>query len=138
MNATANKACEMCQKHECNVQLQFSQNSQVGLQDVLAGLADVAFGRADITADMVTSQQISSRDIFKCLTPVSSNSRIIRGFRAHDGRLVDCPLVQQTFTFVLLCHSCNIGHPCNKRCWVVAPIATCVQNFSTALCCLTS
>ena len=54
------------------VQLQFNHNSQQGLQDLLDGNADVALGKADITSDMVASQQISSMDIFKCLTSVRS------------------------------------------------------------------
>lgn len=130
---------------DCNVQLQFSQNSQVGLQDLLAGQADVAFGRADITADMVKSQKISSRDIFKCVTSVSSEPPVVRGCCcAHGGRLVDYTLMHQAFTFVLLCHLCNIGHPriAAQRSWVGslptlrALWAACVQNlFATALCC---
>ena len=67
------------------MQLQFSHNSQVGLQDLLDGNADVALGKADITADMETAQQISSRNIFKCVTPVSLNCPSIRGcFACHD------------------------------------------------------
>ena len=52
------------------LQLQFNHNSQQGIQDLIDGKADVALGKADITSDMVASHQISSMDIFKCLTSV--------------------------------------------------------------------
>ena len=84
------QACGNVLRCECNVQLQFTHNSQVGLQDLLDGDADVAMGRADITADMKTAGKISSRDIFKCVMPVSCNCPSIRGCFAHCEKLTHC------------------------------------------------
>ena len=64
------RVCKLVDIQLC-MQLQFNHNSQQGLQDLLDGNADVALGKADITSDMVASHQISSMDIFKCLTSVS-------------------------------------------------------------------
>lgn len=56
------------------MQLQFNLNSRQGLFDLIDGSVDVAVGKSDITADMVSSGQISSMDIFKCLTVVRLNT----------------------------------------------------------------
>lgn len=79
IHAKGSQACEHVLRCECDVQLQYSHNSQVGLQDLLDGNADVALGKADITADMETAKLISSRDIFKCVTSVRFKSPSIRG-----------------------------------------------------------
>ncbi|KAL3158748.1 hypothetical protein ABBQ32_011476 [Trebouxia sp. C0010 RCD-2024] len=65
---------------EYNVQLQFNLNSQQGLYDLIDGSVDVAVGKSDITADMVSSGQISSMDIFKCLTVDPGSSGKIPGY----------------------------------------------------------
>lgn len=84
------QACGNVLRRQCYVQLQFSHNSQVGLLDLLDGNADVALAKADITADMEATHQISSMDIFKCVTPVSLNCPSIIGSFAHHGTLTHC------------------------------------------------
>lgn len=52
------------------IQILFSKNSQQGILDVLSGVSDAAFARADILSDMEYAGLINASD-FKCVTAVS-------------------------------------------------------------------
>lgn len=111
------QACENVLRRECDVQLQFSHNSQVGLQDLLHGNADVALGKADITADMETTKQISSRDIFKCVTAVRFICLSITGHFAFHRTHCTCAV---GLALLLECRCLAIHATQTKRCVCLA------------------
>ena len=58
------------QMHILVVQILFCKSSQQGVLDVLSGVADAAFARADLLDDMQYAGMINASD-FKCVTAVS-------------------------------------------------------------------